>query len=232
MISKPQSESSPGSWERWKLTSFNDVADTVTAKVRVAVKREPLALSQPRGQETVHLREAARQEGYQAGFDAGRAEGLRAGQEAAEAAGRKLAAQLAQAISRLDAGVAELEHTVADELLALALEIARKVIQQTVAVHPQVVLGVIRQALAQLPVQHAMIHLNAEDAALVRGHAGEQLAHGGHRIQDDAQLARGDVVIESGGAHLNARLATRWQQVIAALGDDTPWLAAEDAERA
>lgn len=232
MISMPQPESSPASWERWTLTSFNDVADTVAAKARVAARREPLAPSRPHSQEAVHLREAARQEGYQAGFDSGRAEGLRAGQEAAEATGRKLAAQLAQAIARLDAGVAELEHTVADELLALALEIARKVVQQTVAVQPQVVLGVIRQALAQLPVQHAMIHLNAEDAALVRGHAGEQLAHGGHRIQEDAQLARGDVVIESGGAHLNARLATRWQHVIAALGDDTPWLAAEDAERA
>ena len=114
------------------------------------------------------------------------------------------------------------------EVLALALEIARKVVHQTIAVKPRIILDVIREALLQMPLQHAMIHLNTEDAALVRAHAGEQLAHAGHRIQDDPQLARGDVVIDTGGAHLNARLATRWQNVIATLGQDTPWLEADE----
>jgi flagellar assembly protein FliH len=189
---------------------------------------EPSVQGKALSGETTRLREATRREGYQAGFDSGRTAGLQAGREAAEADGCQLAAQLAQAISRFEAGAAELEHTVADELLALALEIARKVIHQSVAVQPQTILGVIHEALAQLSSQHAMIHLNPEDAALVRVHAGEQLAHASHRIQEDPQLARGDVVIEAGGTHLDACLATRWQHVIAALGQDTPWLAPDE----
>lgn len=223
-ISMPQSKSSPTAWKRWELTHFNEAAGTAAARTRSAMAHMPstAVASAPTfvDEEIARLREAARREGYQAGFDSGR--------EAAAVTGRELATQLGQAISHFDSGVAQLEQAVAGEVLALALEIARKVIHQAVAVQPRIILDVIREALLQMPLQHAMIHLNTEDAALVRAHAGEQLTHAGHRIQEDPQLARGDVVIEAGGAHLNARLATRWQNVIAALGQDTPWLAADE----
>lgn len=223
-ISMPQPKSSPTAWKRWELTHFSEASGTVAARARSAMTHMPPTAVAPAptfaNGEAARLNEAARREGYQAGFDSGR--------EAAAADGRQLAARLAQAIFRFDSGVAQLEQTAADEVLALALEIARKVIHQTIAVQPRIILDVIREALLQMPLQHAMIHLNKEDAALVRAHAGEHLTHAGHRIQEDPQLARGDVVIEAGGAHLNVRLATRWQNVIAALDNNTPWVAADD----
>lgn len=218
-------------WERWELASFNEAAGAAaTGAGTAATQRRSALVAAPAfsENETARLREAARQEGYQAGFDSGRADGFDAGRDAAATEGRQVAVQLARAVSSFEAGANELEHAVADELLALALEIARKVIHQAIVVQPQTILGVVREALAQLPLQHAMIHLNTEDAALVRGHAGEQLAHAGHRVLEDPQLARGDVVIEAGGTHLDARLATRWQRVIATLDQDTPWLAVDD----
>lgn len=223
MISMPQPKSSPTAWKRWELTHFTEAAGTAAAKARSAMTHVPptaVASAPTFADETARLRDAARRKGYQAGFDSGR--------EAAAVTERELAARLGQAISRFDSGVAQLEQTVAGEVLALALEIARKVVHQAIAVQPRIILDVIREALLQMPLQHAMIHLNTEDAALVRAHAGEQLTHAGHRIQEDPQLTRGDVVIEAGGAHLNARLATRWQNVIAALGQDTPWVAADE----
>jgi len=101
-----------------------------------------------------------------------------------------------------------------------------------VAVQPQVILGVIREALAQLPLQHAIIHLNPADVALIDSFNEKQITQTGHRIQEDAQLARGDVVIEAGNTHLDARLATRWQHALAALGQDLPWLATDRPEHA
>lgn len=220
----PRAKSSPTAWKRWELTHFAEATGTAATKASpVMTPKQPNAVAPAptfADEGIARLRDAARQEGYQAGFDSGR--------EAAAATGHELAARLGQAISRFDSGVSQLEQAVASEVLALALEIARKVVHQTIAVQPRIILDVIREALLQMPLQHAMIHLNAEDAALVRALAGEQLAHAGHRIQDDPQLARGDVVIETSGAHLNARLATRWQNVIAALGQDTPWLATDD----
>jgi flagellar assembly protein FliH len=89
---------------------------------------------------------------------------------------------------------------------------------------PESVLSVVREALSQMPLQHASIHLNPEDASLARSRAGDQLAHAGHRIHEDPKLERGDVVIEVGGSHLDATVATRWQRAIASLGQELPWI--------
>jgi flagellar assembly protein FliH len=60
---------------------------------------------------------------------------------------------------------------------------------------------------------------------LTRSYAGEQLSHSGHRIHENAKLARGDVMIEAGSSQIDASLATRWRRVLATIGQDTPWLA-------
>ena len=118
----------------------------------------------------------------------------------------------------------ELNQVVADDLLALSIEIARQVVRQTVAVKPEVLLGVIREALQELPLLHAAIHLHPEDASLARLRAGDQLTHAGHRIHEDSKLKRGDVIIEAGGSHLDATLAARWRRVVEALGQQAPWI--------
>ncbi len=216
-------------WEPLELTSFNQTADGTPKSAKTATMRKP-ALPAHIDDEFSHLREATRHEAFQEGYESGHSKGLLAGLSDAQAAGNQLAMQLGQAISRFDAGVAELEHTVADELLALALEIARKITHQSVKVQPEVILNVIHEALRQLPLLHATVHLHPEDAALVREHSDEQLIRAGHRVLDDPHLERGDVVIEAGGTNLDARLATRWQRVIAALDQDASWLAEDEQE--
>jgi flagellar assembly protein FliH len=215
-------------WERWELASFDDTEAKSGSTENETTLQPPSSTTD----EINHLHEIARQEGYQKGFDAGYEEGSKTGHEAALAEGRQLSAQLTQIISRLEAGIGELEQAVADDLLALALEIARKVTHQTIAIQPQVILGVIRDALAQLPVQHAVIHLHPADIALIDSFNEKQITQAGYRIQEDAQLLRGDVVIEAGHTHLDARLATRWQHAIAALEQDIPWLATDRPESA
>ena len=215
-------------WERWELASF-DEAETTSSSAENETTLQPSPLNTD---EISRLREMARQEGYQKGFDTGYKEGSETGHEAAIAEGRHLSAQLTQILSRLEAGISELEQAVADDLLALALEIARKITHQTIAVQPQVILGVIRDALTQLPLQHAIIHLNPEDVALIDSFNEKHLAQAGHRIQEDVQLLRGDVIIEAGNTHLDARLATRWQHAIAALDQDLSWLVTDRPEHA
>lgn len=231
MLSPPPKKTG-ADWEPWDLINFSDTKDATRNK-RAASTNSPAttAAVQPDDRQKVaELANATRQEAYRAGFDSGRTDGLKEGRETAQAEARKLAADLGLAISRFDSGVEKLEQAVADELLALAIEIARKVVHQTIGLQPKVILHTIREALAQMPAHHAVIRLNAEDALLVRANAGEQLTRAGHRIHEDAQLGRGDVVIEVGGAHLDCRLATRWQRVLAALDHDEPWLVAEETD--
>lgn len=228
MMLSPPSKPPRTTWQPWELTDFNDARGSRSGPRSQATVAAPAAERSDRN--TAALLDASRRAGYELGFESGRIDGLKAGREAASEEARQAAALMAQAIARLDGAVADLEQSVADELLALAVEIARKVINQAIVVQPEAILATVREALAQMPPQHAMIHLNAEDAALLRSHAGEQLTRAGHRIQEDPQLGRGDVVIEAGGAHLDARLATRWQRVIAAIDQDTPWLLADKTE--
>ncbi len=205
-------------WERWELASFDSAADSPAG---VASKAGATAVSDA---EIDQIREQARSEGHQAGYAAGQAAGLAAGQAQAEAMGREEALRLAQAMDKLEQCIATLNQDVADDLLALSIEIAGQVVRQVVAAKPEVMLAVIREALEQLPLLHAAIHLHPEDASLVRLRAGDQLTHAGHRIHEDAKLKRGDVIIEAGGSHLDATLASRWRRVVEALGQQAPWL--------
>jgi flagellar assembly protein FliH len=203
-------KSSLTAWERWELASFDSSAES---SVATATKPGLPAVSDD---EAHQIREQARQEGHQAGYAAGQA--------LAEAAGREQALLLAQTLQNLERCIAELNQAVADDLLALSIEVARQVVRQTVDVKPEVLLGVIREALEQLPLLHAAIHLHPEDASLARLRAGDQLTHAGHRIHEDPKLKRGDVIIEAGGSHLDASLATRWRRVVEALGQHAPWI--------
>lgn len=198
------SPSSTHSWQRWEPDAFDAPRENATAAQSAA--------NSAAGDLTA-TSEAARAAGYEAGFEAGRRDGLQAGREAAEAESRALAQQLGDAILRFDQGVARLEQDVAQQLLNLAMSIARRVVGETLEAQPDAILATIREALAQLPAQHAVIHLNGEDAELIRSQMGDSLGRAGHRLIENPQLARGDVLVEAGGTQVDARLATRWQRV-------------------
>ena len=78
-------------------------------------------------------------------------------------------------------------------------------------------LAVVGEALAQLPHQHAAIHLST-DAFAVRSYLGDALAHAGHRILEEPAMKPGDCLLESGGSQIDATTATRWRRVIENLG--------------
>ena len=155
IFSPPTKKAPEPTWKPLALTNFSDAGGSTGSGARTSAKAAQSAAGQVFGhQEAAALREAARQEGYKIGFDSGRIDGLKAGREMAEADGRILAMQLARAISRFDEGVADLERATANEILALAIEVSRRVIHQTVEVRPQIVLEAIREALTHLPAQH------------------------------------------------------------------------------
>jgi flagellar assembly protein FliH len=208
-------------WERWELASLGaDAADTEDERPEAAQPTEsPPAVVLPTAAEI----ERIHQQAHDDGFERGKAEGYQAGLAAGRAEALGEAKRLAYFVARLDESLGKLESAVADELLALAVSLAREVVRQEVAARPESLLQVVREALAQLPHQHAAIYLHPEDASLLRSYLGDQLAHAGHRIHEDLKLARGDCVIEAGGTQVDATVAMRWQRVLAGLGLDTPW---------
>lgn len=196
-------------WERWELSSL----DAEPPPPATSAEAEPVP---PDRAEIERICAEARQEGYEDGYAAG------------QAAARQEAVRLARAADGMEQALAELDQQVADELLALAIEIARQVVRSEIAARPDTIIGVVHEALAQLPHQHATIYLHPEDASLVRSYAGDQLTHAGHRILDDAKLKPGDCLLESGSSQIDASLPTRWRRVIENVGFIDAWNGREE----
>ncbi|MDO8959920.1 MAG: flagellar assembly protein FliH [Rhodocyclaceae bacterium] len=203
--------SSLTAWERWELASFDEGRGAASPE---AAGGDALQTQLPTAAEIAQIQEQARAEGFKKGESEGYQAGLRRGHDET----RGEAERLARAAAKLESGLDALDAEVAEELLALAIELAREVVRQEIAARPDTLLAVVREALTQLPHQHAAIYLHPEDASLLRSYMGDQLAHAGHRIHEDFKLARGDCLLESGGTQVDATVAMRWQRVLAGLG--------------
>lgn len=203
-------------WERWELAEF----DTPAQQRKPAAAPAPAKPEGPAAEPAVKLPTA---EDVERIYQQARDDGTKAGYKEGQAKAKDEATRLGRAAVKLEAALQELDDGVADELLALSLELARLVVRGEITARPETVLAVIHEALGQLPHQHAAIYLHPDDASLVRSYAGEQLAHAGHRIHEDAKLGRGDCVLDAGGSHLDAALPTRWRRVLENLGVEDAW---------
>jgi flagellar assembly protein FliH len=213
-------------WERWELASFDKESPVVTvgAVPHPANGHHEAAAALPLDRaEIERLCAEAREDGYQAGYHSGYEIGKRKGYEDGQVAAQTEAQRIGRAADNLDQALQEFDQQVADELLALAVEIARQVVRHEIAARPDTILGVVNEALSYLPHQHAAIHLNPDDASLVRSYLGDALAHAGHRILEEPTLKPGDCLLESGGSQIDASTATRWRRVIENLGINEPW---------
>lgn len=193
-------------WQRWELGSLEEPPAAPGAARAAALGALPTA------EDIERIHRDAHKQGYDAGYEEGTARA------------RMEALRLHTLVEQLQSALGELDRQVAEELLGLALEVARQVVRQTIAARPTVILDVVREALMQLPHQHAVIHLHPEDAALVRAHLGEQLTHLGHRILEAPDIARGGLRLEAGSSHLDASVPTRWRRVLEGMGLGGDWL--------
>jgi flagellar assembly protein FliH len=191
----------PELWQRWKGAGAPPGRAAGNSKL-------------PTVDDLEKLHESARSEGRAEGL----AEGRRLG--AAEAAQLKqLGAALAQARS-------EFEEQAAEEVLTLALDLARQVLQEALQVKRELLLPVVRAAMRGLPTltQPAQLVLNPADVELVRAHLGEELRLAGWQVVEDHRIQPGGCRLSSPHCEVDATLASRWKRVLAALGRDHAWL--------
>lgn len=141
-------------------------------------------------------------------------EGYAAGYEEGSARGRMEAAELHQLVQAFDKALHEFDQHVAEEIQALAIEIARQVVRDTLAIKPESVLVVVREALLHMPQQSAMIHANPTDVDMLRKYVTEHYDGISHRVIEDDTVSPGGCVIEAAGAMVDAQLQTRWKRVV------------------
>ncbi len=170
--------------------------------------------------------------GYKAGLAAGFANGQQHGSSAAlasaaasqreteEQAGATLAIRIDALSDALEARFAQIEREAADDVVKLALEVARQVVRSTLAVRPEAVLAIVQEALAGLFEDRARmrLHLHAGDAELIRRTLDERPDTQSWEIVVDSSIDAGGCRIETPRAEIDATLETRWQRTLAAIG--------------
>ncbi|NGZ84350.1 flagellar assembly protein FliH [Duganella aceris] len=240
-------------FQRWEMTSFGDERPSTVA-LRQAEQRErdaeqahfdaeqrvqealqeqqeqlemgpplPPPVEYPTVEELEAIREQSRKDGHDEGFEAGRLEAIEAGRLATAEALQQVRA-LADTFGT---ALQDADQLIANEVLDLALQLAKGMLKNALQVKPELVLPIVRDAIEYLPVlqQPALLVLHPDDAAMVRAGIGEELDKGGWRVVEDASIGRGGCKVDTATNQIDATAAARWQRLSHALGKEVDWLA-------
>jgi flagellar assembly protein FliH len=168
------------------------------------------------------------QEGHRAGFEQGHSEGLESGRAEGVAEIREMGEHFGKLMALLCAPLKELDEHIEQELVALAIAIAKQLVRREFKADPGNVVAVVRQALAVLPAstRKVSLHLHPEDAELVRSALALEETSAAWKIVEDPVLARGGCRVDTETSRIDATLEKRLASVAASLlggerdGDD------------
>jgi flagellar assembly protein FliH len=164
-------------------------------------------------------RQRARVEGYNAGYNAGREAGAQAARDAAD--------RLLMTAANAQQSWHDLEQDLSEQVLDLALEVARQVLRHDYQARRDALIEVVQEAM-QCVSEGALkpeMRLHPADVELVRGAIGDELQRGNWKLAEDHRIEPGGCRITTTQGEVDATLPTRWRRVIAALGRDTSWTA-------
>jgi flagellar assembly protein FliH len=204
-------------YERWEMSSFTEV-DTHEHQLG----KQKTTKSGTKDQDLSSVLESIRQEAYTKGMQEGFAVGMTKAKELAAKEQQQflsIASTFTQALERVDQQIEE-------DILALALNMAKLMLKQKINIDPTVILPVVRDAIHYLPnVQKpARIIVHQEDARILRDALGEELAEQGWQIQEDHHIERGGCLVETGENQIDASNKVRWKRIADALAQSNNWL--------
>jgi flagellar assembly protein FliH len=181
-----------------------------------------MAVQARRAGKTVQELEDVEKRAYEEAYAKGRAEGL----ASAEREIRPQIQQLQARIERLDSIIGtlarplhEMDAVVEDQLVQLALTVAKHLVRRELRIDPSQVIAIIRETVALLPAsaRDVRVHLHPEDAAVVREKLAAPAGERVWTIVEDPVMGRGGCRVTTDTAHIDARLETRIGTVVSAL---------------
>ena len=216
-------------YQRWEMSAFiDDIAeagaslgtDFATAAKAPIKKPVPTAPLEPH---LANYLAKARQEG----FNQGQKEGLQVGLNQAKNSLAEQSEVLLKLSHSFSESVKYSNDEISQSLLSLALDIAKAMLKAELAVNSEAVLPIIKEAVKQLPyvTQPAFLILNPVDIEVVKQQLGEELALDGWQFREDASVASGGCLIETGANHIDASNELRWEKISQALGQPNEWQA-------
>lgn len=192
-------------WSKWSLPKMA----RQVAQAEPSAAQQAQQAAQVQAAELDALRAQAREEGFQQGL-------MEANDQLAAAMGR-----WTQAVDRLAAPLHQVDEEMELQLLQLTAAIARQVLRREIELDPEMIIGVLRDALASLPVsaKDVSVSLHPDDAQLIR-ERGLHSENSDWTLQESASLQRGDCEIQSPLTYIDERVNSRLNKVVAELIGD------------
>ncbi len=198
-------------YQRWEMSSFSDG------------KAKPGETAAVTPEQLQAVFEKARKEGYAQGMK----EGYFAGIDQAKGDLEQDKATLVELAAGFSESLEKTDERIAEDVLKLALDIAKAMLKTHLEVDPMAILPVVKEAINYLPSvkKPARIMLHPADAETVRKHMQEELNELGWLLVEDAALERGGCMVETTANQIDASNETRWRRIADALGQQTDWRA-------
>jgi flagellar assembly protein FliH len=162
---------------------------------------------------TIEQIERIQQEAREEGFRQGEVEGRREG----AAAARAEAEHLRLVLDSLVPFVEGLDRRLEQELVTLAVTVARQLVRRELRTEPGQIVAAVREALAVLPSseRRVRLHLHPEDARIVREALHLSDLEQPWKVIEDPTLSRGGAWIETDTSRVDATVESRLNAVIA-----------------
>jgi flagellar assembly protein FliH len=173
----------------------------------------------PTAQELEKLQKAA----YEEGYEEGRREGFEFGHKEGLERARKQLDHYVDQLERLrktfEQPLRELDNQVERELLSLVIAIVRQLVRREVKSDPNLIIGVVREALSILPVNSRNVRLlvHPEDAGLIREIYALDDTEVGWQLVEDPVINRGGCKVVTDTSQIDATLDSRLASLIAPL---------------
>ena len=205
-------------YQRWEMSSFGQESESIGTS-----RPKPKKESKTEGAVSQILDEM-RKEAYTKGLQEGFVVGMAKAKEHA-AAERE---QFALLMNNFKNALEKADEAIADDVLALALDIAKSMLKTKISVDPAAIIPVVVDAIHYLPnVQKpARILVHHEDAHILREYLAEELSSQDWQVQEDSSIERGGCLVETGTNQIDATNAIRWKRITEALSSRNDWLLA------
>ena len=155
------------------------------------------------------IQEQARREGYE--------QGLKEGREAGAGEFVERVQRMEELMMALDQPFEELDEVVEQQLAQLAMIVARQLVRRELRSEPEQVIGVVRDALAALPLaaRNVRLSLHPEDALLVREALSLQQGEASIQVVEDPVQTRGGCRVLTESSQIDATVESRLNAIIA-----------------
>jgi flagellar assembly protein FliH len=196
-------------FQRWEAPTVEGSGESAGALLGLLTAEQLSSI------QDVAFKEAQEQghaEGYKRGVEMAKAELAQKNQELDKRIQRfdQLLHAFARPFERLD------DH-VEQELLAIAVAIARQIVRREIKTDPGQIVAVVREVMKMLPgtTRHPQVFLHPEDAAFIRQVFSLSGEHENWKLIEDPTLMRGDCRVVTENSRVDATIENRLAAIMA-----------------